>query len=78
MDMNEVVSVPAIRWHQICHVLKFNDGHRRRDFEEYFNCTVSWKSNLEHWITEDQTMGPLMALTFANPADATLFALKWA
>lgn len=74
MGVNNIVTVPALHWHTICHILKFNDGNRRRDFEQYFNCTVTWKSNID----ERPNKEPSMLLQFTDPKDATIFALKWA
>lgn len=77
--MNDTVVISAMRWHQICHELEFDDSDRKHQFEECFNCTVVWRSGLQEWGGDpDSRPEPTMVLRFLNPHEATIFALKWA
>lgn len=75
------ITIDAMRWHQICYELKLDDGAstRTKAFEDVFNCKVTWKSRLEQWPGDDVSArpNPVMVLSFWNPNDATLFALRW-
>jgi len=77
--MHDTVIIDAMRWHQICHELEFDTDDRKTQFEECFNCTVTWKSRLDQWPGEDVTEkpNPVMLLRFLNPSDSVLFVLKW-
>jgi hypothetical protein len=74
---NDTVTVDAVKWHKICHELKLED--RSKDFQEYFNCKLKWKSRLDEWPGEDasEIPNPVMVLTFTDPKEASLFVLKF-
>lgn len=77
--MQDTVIIPAGRWHEICHILEFDSVDRKEQFEECFNCTVTWRSGLREWGGDpDSRPDPTMALRFLNPSDAVFFALRWA
>lgn len=77
--MNDTVVISEILWHRLCYELEFDDGNRKGQFEECFNCTVTWRSRLHEWDGNKETRpDPVMILKFINPTDATIFALKWA
>ena len=80
--MNNIVTIPSSKWHKMCYDLKLDEhggaNDRKVAFEECFNCSVSWKSRLDEWGGDPDTRPePVMILTFANPNDAVMFALKW-
>jgi hypothetical protein len=81
--VQDTLVIDAMRWHQICYELKLDeyDGadNRKTAFEDYFNCTVTWKSRLDQWSGEDvsERPNPVMLLRFLNPSDAVIFALRW-
>lgn len=77
--MNNIVVIPARHWHKLCYELYGDVSDRKAAFEEYFNCTVHWRSGLQEWNGDaDSAPEPTMVLRFHNPHDAVVFALKWA
>lgn len=78
MALNDTVIVDAAKWHSICHELGF-DTDRKEQFQECFDCAVTWKSRLDKWDGTDETNrpGPIMLVRFMNPSDASLFVLNW-
>lgn len=75
--MNDTVIIDAMKWHKICHDMRFKD--RSEDFQRHFKCTLKWKSRLDEWPGEDvsERPNPVMVLTFQNPSDASVFVLKF-
>ncbi len=75
--MNDSVMIDANDWHMLCYSLNFY-LNRKEQFQDYFNCTVTWKSRLDTWPGEDvsERPNPVMILRFTNPQDAVVFALK--
>ena len=71
MALNDTVTVDAAKWHRICHELGF-DQDRKEQFQECFNCTVTWKSRLN-----ERSGPPAMELKFVDPVNATMFVLNW-
>lgn len=76
--MNDTVTIDANRWHEICHELEFDSVDRKTQFEECFDCTVTWRSRVQEW--DDDRMyrpNPVMMLQFHKPTDSIIFALRW-
>lgn len=78
MALTDTVVIDAGKWHQICHELEF-DQDRKEQFQECFDCTVTWKSRLDEWVSDNEVdrPGPIMLLRFMNPVNASLFVLNW-
>lgn len=76
--MKDTITIDANRWHQICHELEFDSVDRKHQFEECFNCIVTWRSRLHEWDgNKMHRPDPVMMLQFHNPTDAIIFALRW-